>query len=766
MVDRFDVPSSDPDFQIHLKIDSDLQNASRITQEYLKAQPHRASIVKSMGVFHPNITLQVERKDFFPQLFAATDRSGWLMPLVRRFVWHQTHPEPEALWLLLITGMIGHALDVTREVNEPRFLELAEPAQALMTMHCANFSLKMGRYLHGLEKPGLSADVIRAAQRLWSLEETHREWFGWPLFRSQAGLAAIDFGWSTQVHSDLFAMEKKRRDLWLRVIADMAHWVNGLNRKQSRLWFERLNPAEVEQTLRRWIGFLGQAEELELSKIGEMLLPHVIALCEHLDGAACDDLLYRIATAKWKKIGPWLMYYAGFNNGGVLERRPLDRRFACLEALMMNPVAAKDRHVQLQYEGLATTMGVRELPTARLGADGFPLETDPALAPHQMRIDQLLQMGAASVAKGHWENGEFRASPEAYTAFQTMREAIVAEFSSDPAALHRAATIRHEWIAAHHDEFSKELRSVWWQLFMALDCAGGLIERSVSEVGELCLEDLLRSLRSGARKSFEMCQTYVAEHGWCAELVEALGEFMPQLGAGNSDQYLRIQAHWLLWFEDVAPIRLEDCWSYRIRRDLRTMPSGERGAWLALIANTSLMATAKPPGKWMKAAEAAFRKIRPEDFRRRFVEWFQPFDSGPPLRLSVAGRVVLRTLIWYALIAKDPVVDKALIGFASAEWKTKEFLRRAAQAEAAFGYVLSERAPQAVLPILENLVANGRAFEGSATHRLYLELCVRRNHTPVPAIPGDRTMEEEPASPPSPVIDKPAVSGPQPLVKQ
>jgi hypothetical protein len=60
--------------------------------------------------------------------------------------------------------------------------------------------------------------------------------------------------------------------------------------------------------------------------------------------------------------------------------------------------------------------------------------------------------------------------------------------------------------------------------------------------------------------------------------------------------------------------------------------------------------------------------------------------------------------MWLALVA--------LCSFADAKWKTREHLRRAAQAEMAFAHVLAERAPERAVKMLEAMLASGRAGAG------------------------------------------------------
>jgi hypothetical protein len=162
-----------------------------------------------------------------------------------------------------------------------------------------------------------------------------------------------------------------------------------------------------------------------------------------------------------------------------------------------------------------------------------------------------------------------------------------------------------------------------------------------------------------------------------------------------------------------------------------------------LLENNSFRYTGKPPQTWLTAAEELFRKMDRETFRRRFVVWFEPFSRPEPLRLTVTGRNILRVLMWYALIAEDSRVDEALAGFAKVKWKTKDSAAKASQAEMAFSCVLARREPDIALPILEEYVASGRAFEGSETHVIYQELCRLRNRKPVPALPENSKVRDD-----------------------
>jgi hypothetical protein len=74
---------------------------------------------------------------------------------------------------------------------------------------------------------------------------------------------------------------------------------------------------------------------------------------------------------------------------------------------------------------------------------------------------------------------------------------------------------------------------------------------------------------------------------------------------------LRHQIGWLLWLEDVAPVREKDCWSQRIRKDIRQMPPASRKAWRAILENTSLAKSRKPRKPCEKQAKTALAGVPP-----------------------------------------------------------------------------------------------------------------------------------------------------------
>jgi hypothetical protein len=768
MVDSFASAPADPDHARQLQIDKVLRNAHRLNADFEREFPEDAGAKVTTALLRSLHRPPTEV--LYAGLAETKEPETWLMPLVRRFGWNHARGDEGAAWARMLAEMIRLTLSRVRRVSEKEFVSLAEAGEALLECNSYGYLGFMAELACALERTGpLGRSAVDALRHLLILCELpkcdmgRRERLLWPFFRAYGAFEETDGSWMARVRRDLGAMTPKVSTDWLKAFHTET--------RVCRAAVQRLGDAQFEAALRRWIGMVREGSEPMLSTDDAIVFRHLITLCVLHNGPACDELLFEIARTPWmRKPEHWWMH----RYLEVLRSRPQNRAFACLEALMMNPGTASEE-VRRQYEGLLAAFGAQTTAESPVGVDGFPLDSAPLLAAQHRRIDQLLSMAAAAASRGRyvdpgvaarlewirslkkedveparlaaikvWEDQMtrplpwFPVAPEVTGARKAMESAILQEFSSDPASLNRAVTARAGWIKAHQHEYSKDVLQLWNEWLYGLGCCDGLVGRSLVEVNELSLESLLAAIKAGGNstKVFELCQNYVAKHGWHADLVEPFRQFIPKLGV-PSNQTECARAEWFLWFEDVAEIDVKACWSYRVKKELRSMPSEERSAWRALLDNTTFMVTGTPPAKWMKAAEKVFPKVGVDGFRRHFVKWFQAFENGEPLRITITGRNVLRVLMWYALVAKDDAVDQALLGFAKARWKTKQFAKRVAQAEMAFSYVLEQREVKDALPILEALVESGRAFEGSMTHAVYQRLCAREGRVPVKAVAQD-----------------------------
>ena len=736
MVDAFPSYSSDCDYAVQMLIDNDLLTASCLKAAFEKDFPVSSMSDPASRVARLRNTPQTPA--LYPATSSAASRQEWILPLLSRIKWNQSRGSDGESWLSHLTTMLRLTLAGLRQVSEAEFLALADMGEVLASSQYPGFLQCMSGFTQRLDKQqGLSPDSIRAVREMLRLCDRPRsggrhEMFVWPFFRSETGFAPDDPCWSACVRRNLAAMNPKLRNIWLRVF-DCEHNTIGpagpIATRSALTAAKAIEPGQMEVDLTRWIAFLHEVPDPSLSPVCVVIFRYLITLCDLAGGKAADELLYDIARIPWRPNAdirwiPSLLWAVG--------RRSEDRAFACLEALMMNPVTAIEV-VRNAYDALMTVFGASAIQPSATGIDGYPLDSDPQEHQRQIRIDQLLSLAADAAARGpHNPPAIYKernlpwlpVAPEVKASLDAMQKSILEEYSPDPAALHQALSRRAQWIAAHRQDYAENTIKLWNELFHGLGCGGGLLQRSLAGIGSLPLESLLDAIKTGGgnMKVVDLCREYVAKNGWHLDLVEALRRWIPTLGTSANSNLYRAQVEWFLWFEDVAPIQVDACWSHRVKRDLRAMQPKEHAAWQALLDNPTFVITEKPPKKWLQVAEPAFLKVGPANFRRHFVSWFEPFGQRELLRLTITGRNVLRFLMWYALVARDQEVDEALASFAQAKWKTAEVAKRAAQAEMAFSYVLSRLAPEIALPILERQVASGHAYEGSKTHRIYEEM--------------------------------------------
>jgi len=130
----------------------------------------------------------------------------------------------------------------------------------------------------------------------------------------------------------------------------------------------------------------------------------------------------------------------------------------------------------------------------------------------------------------------------------------------------------------------------------------------------------------------------------------------------------------LLWHDECDELDLAACWSERVRRDYREMSGDQRRQWMALLRHIRGDAGSKPPKAWIKEAQSRVAAVGLEDFRNTVGGWFACFRRREPLRLSVVGSHVLKGLLWYCSIARDPPLTAAALPILDAAWKPKRNL--------------------------------------------------------------------------------------------
>jgi len=249
-------------------------------------------------------------------------------------------------------------------------------------------------------------------------------------------------------------------------------------------------------------------------------------------------------------------------------------------------------------------------------------------------------------------------------------------------ALIRAIHARIGWIGGHERELSEPGR---WQEFLAQLARNLYAPRLPFEASDLIL--MLQSHRQNrALWSFgpeELLVAYLETHDLTPELAAELRRFQSELQGVPGGMKYQNQAgyqvalahvHMLLWHDESDPLDSAHCWSDGVRRDLRAMTGERKARWKALFRHIKGNAPAKPAKSWLKEAQQRLDAIGREDFRACLRAWLAAFRGGEPQRLSVAGSHILRGLLWYAALARDPELAADALALLDATWKAKRNL--------------------------------------------------------------------------------------------
>jgi len=327
------------------------------------------------------------------------------------------------------------------------------------------------------------------------------------------------------------------------------------------------------------------------------------------------------------------------------------------------------------------------------GPDGFLATSEtPDYPAHVLLAEHLRERHAAGNAALE------RALPR-------LRKALT---KPELVALIRAIHARIAWLAEHERELSEPRR---WQDFLAQLARNLYAPTLPFEAGDFVLM-LEGHRRHRALWSFgpeELLVAHLETHDLAPELAAELRRFQAELQGVPGGMKYQNQAgyqvalahvHMLLWHDEGDLLDPTHCWSDRVRHDLRAMTGDRKSHWKALFRHIKGNAPAKPGKGWVKEAEARLAAIGPEDFRDRMRAWLEPFSSTEPQRLSVAGSHILRGLLWYAALARDPELTDAALALLDTTWKPK---RNVDKVMVALVSVLETLPPAAAWPSLLRL---------------------------------------------------------------
>jgi hypothetical protein len=740
-VDGYPVDPSQPDYAIHRIIDGELRNCQGL--EGSRALPGK----------------------LYPAYFASAreERAGWLRPALLRYEWNAGR-EP---WAHYLSGLIRILLPSRGEfqtsLSPDTVLLLAQLGPLLQrnvsSADCYNLNKTVAANIRSRDQH-LSAELIEASRKLViHLVDVHCHDHGtfdiaWNLWRNpHVPHDEIDC-LSTIVGRDLAEAGKAESAAWnafwnLRgENKDPHNFIGAPYLKKTRAAVKAIGPDNFSFRFQDWIGRTAVAQPVRMTAACREVLILLLHGCRAEPPLPIDDALLTLSGLRWAGSGNALLQKEWL--GDLLEviaARPAARAFACAERLSINPDTSRFRAVSFAYHRLIEEItDDASVPEARKGVDEYDLNREPALYHHQLVLDRHLR---ARLPRERTKTPSEEPAEPLWREVELPRMLAMRQVSADPKRYLRAIALRKNWLVNTRKEpgiltktegtFGYEVREVdryhLWICALAELEEHLLAARPLLDPEELTrvIESISLSPAPGSAPLYEMVSAQVRSHGYSLELVGALERWRASLKRA-SNLYLRRRISRLLWFENVSPVQDNECWSSRIRKDLRSLTPDSRAAWEKLL-QTARSGVSKPSAKWQREAAAALTVVGPASFREKLREWFEPFRAAEPVKLTAAGRDILRNLLFYALVARDPGVDEAVFWFASAKWRTKKDQACARMLIPSFIFAVTQRPDEFASQTIETYLRQSAAPLTKKSYRMYEELCERLGRTPLVAPP-------------------------------
>lgn len=736
-VDGFPCDPAHPDYAIQAVIDSDLRNCLAL----------KGTSTVTMGLL-------------YPAYFAASreERETWVEPALRRFAWNATR-EPWNDYLRRLLDLL--VTWPTPPISEAGLLLLAQLGPQLTSndaVHCQVGQAIAARLKE--RKEPLTPELVGALQTLVAhLVDMPGQfdrpfYIAWRLWRAPENLHDGAPCFSARVRADLRAMPNEQADAWcefLNLRSENPPFMS-LEEPYCRTLRAAVSKIGRDCFASLWMGWIDWMEANQpavLSPVGRDLLLAFLHTCGSVPELSMDDSLYQLCGVRWAGTGNLTRQWLGALLV-TLATRPAEKAFACAERLVHNPDTSSFVEVHKLYNQLLAELADEATQPRQLaGVDGYELMCQPELYRHQVILDRAIrdavpgQSGPPGVVQTTWDTKQMM------IPLLVRRQA-----GTDHANFVRAVASRVRWLKDNSKPNPVTIRQtplgeigvcrmdpyLLWR--SVLDQIQRVLLAAAPTLGHDDLVSLIETAgRAGALGSsgalVSNVAAYIKENGYSLTLVKAMEGWYAALQGSQCPVEWGHEVGWLLWLEDVAPIREEDCWSQRIRKDVRQMHPASRTAWRTILENTFLPEMRSPGRPSAEIVKAGLAGVSAEEFRSQVRLWFEPFRAEEPLHLTFYGRCVLRNLMWCALLAKDPGVDEALTWFASAEWRDEQDQRRSEAILPAFVSVMLERSEALAYASLETLHRKGKVQFRGALLQQYQELCVRLGRTPSAQTPLD-----------------------------
>jgi hypothetical protein len=559
----------------------------------------------------------------------------------------------------------------------------------------------------------------------------------WMLFLDDDDSDDGDPCWSAFARREISSLKPAQRKKWIRLL-NLAP-VN--DKRPSESWEERLRKAvatigseDLGSHLLVWRGLFTSPEPVWLEFAGAVLLRLLIEMTALEPSGELIAATSAPAQAQWegtRSLELWKQLLPRYTD--VMFQNPACR--GAIVALAAQPYAAEAPAVTSAMEELLKLGPVE--PAA--GIDGFELQGDQA----QVRIDRYLRSMDAQAASQARDPLVYLLPERTEMARRELLQAIDRRIEWLSGRMPKRTELPRFFLAESNPQPVMEFaRIAMWKSRLE-QVRSELLRGGVA----VDVQELAALLRKGSWAAYDRIVEYTSDHGYEAELTQAVREFYQTLHGSVADQTKRRQVGWWLWLENVTPIDAKECWSNAIRADLRAFLEPRRQAWRRLFQNVSFADTSKIPAKWIKAAKPLLAAVGEADFGAMVRAWMEPFrDTGRPLALTAPGRDALRLLIWYSSLCRpNPALDEALAWIGQAKWKNKKSAELLGRIVGPLTEVLCVRSPERAWEALDGLVQNRLLVD--AQYREYAK------YRELSATLGKQAREASPAKQADPAIE-------------
>ncbi|MEZ5400915.1 MAG: hypothetical protein R2729_14690 [Bryobacteraceae bacterium] len=142
-----------------------------------------------------------------------------------------------------------------------------------------------------------------------------------------------------------------------------------------------------------------------------------------------------------------------------------------------------------------------------------------------------------------------------------------------------------------------------------------------------------------------------------------------------------------LWMEDPEFAARAECATAHMAADLRAMQPETRRLWRTLLLEADLGRQERPSREWLERCRKRMVQLGEPAFQHYAIRWLNAIPAsartaGERLPITRLGSHMLKSLLWWTTIARNPHLDDAVVRLAGARWERAVRNRRIAGAVA------------------------------------------------------------------------------------